>query len=168
MIKLLSSRPYQITVTSELFFFTYANNNVYCSICSRCNRSTTDHIFCIYQILEKKWEYNEAVHQLFIDFKKAYDSGRRDVLYNILIEFGIPMKLVRVIKMCLTETYSRVRVGKNLSAMFPIKNGLKWGDALTPLLFNFASVYTIRRVSSKPGWLEIKWYTSTSGLGWWC
>ena len=34
------------------------------------NRSTTDHIFCIHQLLEKKWEYNEAVHQLFIDFKK--------------------------------------------------------------------------------------------------
>ena len=32
----------------------------------QCNRSTTDHIFCIRQILEKKWEYNEAVHQLFI------------------------------------------------------------------------------------------------------
>jgi hypothetical protein len=37
----------------------------------RRNRSTTDHVFCIRQILEKKWEYNEAVHQLFIDFKKA-------------------------------------------------------------------------------------------------
>ena len=37
----------------------------------RRNRSTTDHIFCIRQILEKKWEHNEAVHQLFIDFKKA-------------------------------------------------------------------------------------------------
>jgi hypothetical protein len=49
---------------------------------------------------------------LFIDFKKAYDSVRREVLYNILIEFGIPMKLVRLIKMCLSETYSRVRVGK--------------------------------------------------------
>ena len=48
------------------------------------NRSTTDHIFCIRQILEKKWEYNEAVHQLFIDFKKAYDSVRREVLYNTL------------------------------------------------------------------------------------
>jgi len=57
------------------------------------------HIFCIRQILEKKWEYNEPVHQLFIDFKKAYDSVRRKVLYNILIEFGIPMKLVRLIKM---------------------------------------------------------------------
>jgi hypothetical protein len=51
----------------------------------------------------KKWEYNETVHQLFIDFKKAYDSVRWEELYNILIEFGIPMKLVRLTKMCLNE-----------------------------------------------------------------
>ena len=69
----------------------------------RRNRSTIDHIFCIRQILEKKWEYNEEVHQLFIDFKKASDSVRREVLYKILIEFGIPRKLVRLIKMSLTE-----------------------------------------------------------------
>jgi len=91
----------------------------------RHNRSTTDHIFFIRQILGKKCEYNEAVHHLFIDFKKAYDSFRREVLYNILIEFGIPMKLVRLIKMCLSETCSRVQVGKNLSDMFPFRNGLK-------------------------------------------
>jgi len=67
------------------------------------------------------------MHQLSIDFKKAYDSVRREVLrvYNILIGFGIPMKLVRIIKMCLTETYSRVRAVKNWSDMFPIMNGLK-------------------------------------------
>ena len=47
----------------------------------RRNRSNTDHMFCIRQILEKKCEYNEAVHQLFIDFEKAYDSVRREVLY---------------------------------------------------------------------------------------
>ena len=70
---------------------------------------TTGHIFCIRQILEKKWEYNEAVHQLFIDFKKVYDSVRREILHNILIEFGIPKKMVTLVKMCLTETYSRVR-----------------------------------------------------------
>jgi hypothetical protein len=74
----------------------------------RRNRSTTGQIFCIHQILEKKWEYNETVHQLFIYFKKAYDSVKRKVLYNILIEFGVPMKLVRLIKMCLNETYSKV------------------------------------------------------------
>jgi hypothetical protein len=58
----------------------------------RRNRSTSGHIlvFCIRQILEKKWEYNEATHQLFIDFKKAYDLFRREVLYNIFIEFGNP------------------------------------------------------------------------------
>ena len=72
------------------------------------NRSMTDHIFFIHQILKKKWEYNKAVHQLFEHFKKAYDSVRREVLYNILIEFCIPMKLVRLIKMCVNETYSRV------------------------------------------------------------
>ena len=48
--------------------------------------------------------------------------------------------------MCLTETYSRVRVGKNVCDVFPIRNGLKQGDALSPLLFNFALEYAIRRV----------------------
>jgi hypothetical protein len=44
------------------------------------NRSTTDQIFYILQILEKKWEYNGTVHQLFTDFKKVYDSIKREVL----------------------------------------------------------------------------------------
>jgi hypothetical protein len=67
----------------------------------RRNRSTTDQIFNILHILEKKWEYNGTVHQLLIDFKKAYDSVRREALYNILIDFGIPRKLVGLIKMYL-------------------------------------------------------------------
>ena len=48
-----------------------------------------------------------------------------EVLYKILIEFGIPRKLVSLIKMSLTETYSRVWVGKNVSDRFPFRNGLK-------------------------------------------
>jgi hypothetical protein len=112
----------------------------------RRSRSTIDHIFCIRQTIQKKWEYNEEVHQLFIDFKKAYDSVRREVLYKILIEFGIPRKPVSLLKMSLTETYSRVRVGKNVSDRFPIRNGLKQGDALSPMLFNFTLEYAIRKV----------------------
>jgi hypothetical protein len=48
------------------------------------------------------------------------------------------MKLVTPIKMCLNETYSKVRIVKHLSDNFSIQNGLKQGDALTPLLLNFA------------------------------
>jgi hypothetical protein len=50
-----------------------------------------DQIFYIWQIPEKTWEYNEMVHQLLIDFKKAYYSVKREVIYNILLEFGNPV-----------------------------------------------------------------------------
>jgi hypothetical protein len=53
-------------------------------------------IFYICQILQKKREYNGTVHQLFIDFKKAYNSVRREVLHNILIEFEMPWKLIKM------------------------------------------------------------------------
>jgi hypothetical protein len=56
------------------------------------------------------------------------------------------MTQVRLIKMCLNETYSEVRIGKHLSDTFSVQNGLKQGDALAPLLINFALEYTIRKL----------------------
>ena len=65
------------------------------------------------------------------------------------------MKMARLIKMCLPETYSRVWVGKNLSDMFPTRNGLKQGGTLSPLLFNFALGYAIRCVQVKQNGLKL-------------
>jgi len=58
--------------------------------------------------VEKKWKYNGTVHQLFIDIKNISDSVRREVFRNVIIEFGVPVELVRLIKMCLNKTYSKV------------------------------------------------------------
>jgi negative regulator of genetic competence, sporulation and motility len=73
-------------------------------------------------------EYNETVHHLFVDFKKTCDSVRREVLYNTLIEFGVPMKLVGLIKVCLNETYGKVLIGQHLCDNFPRQNDLKEGE----------------------------------------
>jgi hypothetical protein len=78
-------------------------------------------------------------------------------LYNILIEFGIPMKLVRIIRLYLTETYvyKRVRANKNLSDIFLIRNDLEQRDALLPLLFKLDVEYAIRRVQVNQGGLKL-------------
>jgi hypothetical protein len=67
-------------------------------------------------------------------------------MYNILVELGVPMKLVRLNKMCLNKTYSKVHVRKHLCDSFPIQNSAKQGHAYSPLVFNFDLEYAIRNV----------------------
>jgi hypothetical protein len=100
--------------------------------------------------------YNETVHQLFTDFKKTSGSVMKEVLYNILIECCMSMQLVRLLKMCLKETCSKVRISKILSDTFHMQNVLKQGDALAPFLSNFALEYGIRKAHENQVVLKLK------------
>ena len=85
---------------------------------SEKNRSTLDQIFILRQSLEKFYEYDKQLHQLFVDFKQAYDSLDRGKIYKIMREFGIPSKLIRLTEMTLKGTVCKVRVEQDLSESF--------------------------------------------------
>jgi hypothetical protein len=109
-------------------------------------------------------EYNGTVHQLFIDFKKTYELVRREVVYNILIEFGIPSKLVGLIKMCLNETYNRVRIGKNLSDKVYCSEWPETRRSFITIALQLCFGICHQKGSREPGRTEIEWDTSASGL----
>jgi hypothetical protein len=70
-------------------------------------------------------EYNGMIHHSYTGPEKAHGSVMRELLYNILNQFGISMKLVRLLKMCLNETYSKILMGKILFGAFSIQNSVK-------------------------------------------
>lgn len=121
----------------------------------RRNRSTVDQMFLLKQIMEKRWEYAQSVHCLFVDFAKAYDSIDRETLYHILTSYQVPKKLVRMIKIATGTSRMRVRAGGGLTDEFEVVTGLKQGDALSPVLFNLALEHIIRKVLLIDGGVEL-------------
>lgn len=110
----------------------------------RPGKSCIDQIFSLRQILEKTLEYNVETHHLFVDFKAAYDSINRNALYNAMSEFGIPRKLINLVKLTMSPVTCRVRVGSDLSEPFEALHGVRQGDGLACLLFNLALEKVIR------------------------
>lgn len=104
----------------------------------RRGKSTIDQLFIVRQIMEKSWEYDTGIFQLFIDFKQAYDTINREALCSAMLEMGIPTKLVNLTRMTMYNTKGRVKIQQRLTDEFIIEQGLRQGDGLAPILFNIA------------------------------
>lgn len=112
-------------------------------------KSTVDHVFTLRQLIEKHYEYNKPLQLLFIDFKQAYDSIKRKLLWKSMEKFGIPLKLVKMVKTCIEESRCKIKFVSNYSEEFETKVGLKQGYALSPILFNVALEEVVRKVQEK-------------------
>lgn len=118
----------------------------------RPNRSTTDQIFSVRQIMEKCYEYNIDIHQLFVDFRQAYDSIIRGKLFEAMREIRMPTKIIRLVSMTLKDTKCMVKIEGALTGDFVVNQGLRQGDILSTILFNIALEKVMRRVDvSNPG-----------------
>jgi sorting nexin-29 len=107
-------------------------------------KSTTNQIFTLSQIMEKTVEHQIGVHHLFIDFKSAYDSIHREKLFYSMMEFGIPPKLIRLVKIIMTNVQCSVQIQSHLSEPVSTTCGVRQGNALACLLFNTALEKVIR------------------------
>ena len=113
----------------------------------RTNPSTIDHIFTIRQIQEKAYEYNIHLHNLYIDFKQAFDSVNRSRMLNDLMLLGIPKKLIQLVGVTMAEFRATVRVDNQYTPTVPITNGVREGDPLSSVLFHLVLEAITRKLN---------------------
>ena len=117
----------------------------------RQKRSTTSHILALRRIIEGVKEKNLPAVLLFVDFKKAFDSVHRGKLFKILAAYGVPQKIVELIKLMYKDTKARVVTPDGESDLFDILAGVLQGDTLAPFLFIIVVDYCMRVALGEDG-----------------
>ena len=79
----------------------------------RLNRSTIENIFIVRQISQKYHKNNIDLHNIFIDFSQAFDTVKRDVIYNSLTKHNLPDKLIKLIKLTMQRTKMKEKVNNS-------------------------------------------------------
>ena len=100
----------------------------------RKERSCTDHIATLRVIIEQSLEWNSPLYITFIDFKKAFDSVDRTALWKLLAHYGIPEKIIRLIR----TTYEPSTCNGSFTEPFSILSGVRQGCLLSRFLFLLA------------------------------
>jgi hypothetical protein len=90
------------------------------------------------------------IHQLYIDYKEAYDCINRDQSIDFIKEFGIPNTLVRLVKITFEKRKNKVNTQTKMSPSFETAVGLKQGDAVCTILFDLCMEKVIKNVKTNP------------------
>ncbi len=93
-------------------------------------------IFDARQLVEKAREHGESLYVLFVDLRKAYDSVPRQALWKVLEKYGVPEKMLNVVKSFHEGMHAEIRVGSTVTDRFEVRNSLRQGCTLAPTLFN--------------------------------
>jgi hypothetical protein len=101
----------------------------------RQNKNKIDQIFILRQMIERHNEHGLDLHMFFIDFKLAVHSINRKRLFEATDKMGTPQKLIRLIRMTMSQTKARVKIDNQISASFEFNKEVKQGDGLSTTLF---------------------------------
>ena len=102
----------------------------------RSGRGCMDMVFTVRQLVEKSWEHKEKVFFTFVDLKKAYDSVPRQALWKVLRKLGVPGVLVNLIESFHQDMQAKIRLKGKLMDPIDVRNGLRQGCCMAPVLFN--------------------------------
>ena len=101
----------------------------------RQERSCADQIATFRMILEQSLEWNTSLHVVFIDYEKAFDSVDRSTLWKLLQHYGIPEKIIWMIRLAYEPSTCQVIHGNTLTEPFTVLSGVRQGCLLSPFLF---------------------------------
>ncbi|CAG2218387.1 unnamed protein product [Mytilus edulis] len=102
----------------------------------RGGRSTIDHLSTLTSIIETRKLRKLSTFAVFVDFKKAYDTVNRNLLFNDLNDLGISKHFLCVIKAIYSQVECAIKLNGHMTEWFSVNSGLKQGCVLSPILFN--------------------------------
>lgn len=128
----------------------------------RANRGCIDQSNTLRLIIEQSNEFNSPLYVLFVDFEKAFDRVRREAVWRALAKKNIPSKIIRIIKALYSDAKCSVLHNGAVSEEFDVKNGVRQGCVLSPLLFITVLDETLREAATTSNGI---WWNPTRKLG---
>ena len=101
----------------------------------RQDRSCTDQIATLQIIVEQSTEWNSSLYVNFVDYEKAFDSVDRETLWKVLRHYGVPKKLVNMIRNSYEGMSCRVIHEGQLTKNFEVRTAVRQGCLPSPFLF---------------------------------